>query len=519
LDYAIAGHSTAPREALISEAVEQLLAMPEESSRRAFLARNPRFRDQSVVSYLASKVPKIAREDVDRALQLAGLASWLAEILDSYYCRARSARATGHALQLKGRLLESLAEYQKALDLFTKLQLESEIGITLSGSLQPLILLGNYEEARLREERARRIFKALGDELGLARLDANLGNILHRQDRFWEALVLYRRAEQSLRKLGTDDDLAILLIHIGVCCISLREFDSALESYHRLRTYSEQHHLPMLTTQADYNIAHLHYLRGEYSRAMELYTETRTCCARVGDAYHAALCDLDQAEIYHHLNSRQECQQLADRALVQFQELGMDYETAKAYTFLGLAACHEGDSRVASEFFAKARELFLLEQNWIWPAILDLYQAIVLYGDSRWPEALETVKAAQNVLSHSALEAKAALAGLLRSLLHLELGDLKASEYWGELVLQRIERSEIKDFRYLAEFVLGRVREGQDDLSAARHHYERAETALKHMPNRSPKLKVPLLKDTGTLYRHLVCVSISLPRPTASRRG
>jgi hypothetical protein len=40
--------------------------------------------------YLAAQVPKIAREDADRAMQMAGLASWLAEISDDDYCRARA---------------------------------------------------------------------------------------------------------------------------------------------------------------------------------------------------------------------------------------------------------------------------------------------------------------------------------------------------------------------------------------------------------------------------------------------
>src|SRR5580704_7090803 len=99
--------------------------MPEESSRRVFLQRNPELQHQSVVLYLTSQVPKTTSDDVDRALQLAGLASWLAEILNDDYCRARSARAMGHPLQLKGKLRESLVQYQKALDLFTKLKLES----------------------------------------------------------------------------------------------------------------------------------------------------------------------------------------------------------------------------------------------------------------------------------------------------------------------------------------------------------------------------------------------------------
>jgi tetratricopeptide (TPR) repeat protein len=513
-------HLTETQEALISEAVEQLLAMPEESSRRVFLQQNPQLQHQSVVLYLASQVPKIVRDDVDRALQLAGLASWLAEILNDDYCRARSARAMGHPLQLKGKHRESLVEYQKALDLFTKLKLDSEVGITLSGSLQPLILLGNYEESRIREEKARRIFKAQGDGLRLARLDANLGNILHRQDRFEEALVLYRRAEQSLQQFDAMDDLALVLNNIAVCSISLRDFHGALEAYRRLRIHSEQRHLVQLTVQADYNIAYLHYLQGDYNHAIELYGETRIFCARAGDPYHAALCDLDQAEIYLYLRLYRECTQLAEKALAQFQGLKMNYEAAKAHAFLGLAGCHQSDSGNALEFFAKARELFLLERNSTWPALLDLYRAMVLYQTGCLPEALNTVKAAQSVLSHSALKDRAAIAELLRSLLHLELGDSGAARYWGESALGRIERFEIIGIRYLAEFVLGRVRESLNDLDGAHQYYERAKTALENLASLRQRedMTFPLLKDRDSLYWHLISVVRRLPGPALTQK-
>src|SRR6516162_6384603 len=120
-------HLIKPQEA-ISHAVERLLALPEESSRRIFLEQNPQLQLQDMVLYLATQVPKIARDKPDRALRMAGLAGWLAEILDDDYCRARSARAMGHVLQLKGKLHESLSEYQKALELFTNMKRESEIG-------------------------------------------------------------------------------------------------------------------------------------------------------------------------------------------------------------------------------------------------------------------------------------------------------------------------------------------------------------------------------------------------------
>ena len=511
---------TETQEAWVSQAVEHLLALPEDSSRRFFLEQNPQFQLHNMVFYLAAQVPKTAREDTDRALRMASLAVWLSDLSNDDYCRARSARALGHVFQLKGKLRESLSEYQKAVDLFTILKLESEVGITLSGSLQPLILLGDYHEARRREEKARKIFKAKGDELRLARLDSNLGNILHRQDRFEEALVLYCRAEQSLERLDAADDLALVLNNLAVCYISLGDFPKALDTYRRLRSYSEQRHLQHLTVQADYNIAYLHYLQGDYPGAIDLYTKTRIFCAGVGDPYHAALCDLDQAEISLHLNSYRESRQLAEDALAQFRDLKMNYEAGKAYTLLGLVACQDSNPANALEFFGKARELFLLEQNWIWPALVDLYRAITLYCAGHWVEALKTVSAAQNVLSHSALKDKAALAELLRSLLHLELRDPSAARYWGELALDRVKHFEIIEIRYLAEFVLGRVRESQNDRWGAQQYYERAKAALETRAKQRPGQDhdLPLANDATTLYRHLLAVSLRLPGPSPAEK-
>jgi tetratricopeptide (TPR) repeat protein len=505
---------TEAQEVFLPTDVKQLLEIPEESSRRFFLQQNPQLKDRDLVLYLASQVPKIARDDADRAQQLASLARWLSGILDDDHCRARSARAMGHTLQLKGKLRESLVEYEKALDLFTKLKLESEVGITLSGSLQPLILLGNYEEARLREERARKIFKAEGDELRLARLDANLGNILHRQDRFEEALVLYGRAEQALHRFDAADDLAVVLNNLAVCYINLGDFPNALEAYRRLRFYSEQQHLPMLTVQADYNIAYLHYLKGEHHQAIELYQKTRILCAGAGDPYHMALCDLDRAEIYLHLNEHKECARLAQDSAAQFQSLEMNYEAAKAYTFLGLAACHQTDFLTSLELFGKARELFLIEKNWIWPAIVDFYRATALYRSGRLSEALKCVGDAQNVLSHSPLKDKAALAELLRSQLHRELGDPVAAQYWSESALERIERSEIPDMRYLAWLVLGRARESQSDQSDAHRQRERAEVTAGSGTDggRREQARPPLFKTTDTVYRQLISAALRLPR-------
>ena len=86
----------------------------------------------------------------------------------------------------------------------------------------------------------------------------------------------------------------------------------------------------MLVAVADYNIAYLYYLRGEYTRSIELYRAAREDCHKLGDTYREALCDLDQSEMYLELNLSEEGAYLAGRAQETFLHLGMGYEAAKA---------------------------------------------------------------------------------------------------------------------------------------------------------------------------------------------
>ena len=155
--------------------------------------------------------------------------------------------------------------------------------------------------------------------------------------------------------------------------------------------------MPVLVAVADYNIAYLYYLRGEYTRAIELYRAAREDCGTLGDAYREALCDLDQSEMYLELNLIEEGAHLAERAQKAFLELGMGYEAAKAQTNLAISLTHHGDTGVALELFHRARKLFDHENNLAWIATIDLYQALVYYQDRRLDDALELCRAGARI--------------------------------------------------------------------------------------------------------------------------
>jgi len=115
--------------------------------------------------------------------------------------------------------------------------------------------------------------------------------------------------------------------------------------------------MPLLVTQADYNIAYLYYLRGEYSKAIAMMRATRLNSEKIGDAYHHALCNLDLSELYLELNLSAEAGDLAQQGYEGFHKLGMGYESAKCLAFSAMAASQMGRAFEGLKRFADAREI------------------------------------------------------------------------------------------------------------------------------------------------------------------
>ena len=120
----------------------------------------------------------------------------------------------------------------------------------------------------------------------------------------------------------------------------------------------------------------------------------RRACDALGDTYHSALCDLDRSEIYLELNLSDEAADLGLRALARFDELGMEYEAAKAVTNVAIATSSQGELPRALELFERARGLFAREQNQVWLALVDFYEALVLYRSGEHVRARQVCRTA-----------------------------------------------------------------------------------------------------------------------------
>jgi tetratricopeptide (TPR) repeat protein len=484
--------------------------------------RRTRFREYAAQPDLAAladrlyaEVVNLTRVDLLRAARIAQALGWLAAASRDAYSKALSARAQGHMFALTGKYEAAIKEHSAAIAIFESLGRETDAGRALMNLLQPLIYLGRYSEAVDAADRARAIFAKQGDLLRLARLDSNVGNILYRQDRFADALALYQRAHGYLVEHGDHQDVAIVLRNMAVCFISLNRFEEALDTYHQARQFCEVNHLPLLVAECDYNIAYLHYLRGEYTRAIAMYQTTRVLCEELADRYHTALCDLDLSELYLELNLSEEGYELAQRAQAGFTELKMGYEAAKAVTFQAIAANQRGDAGLALAEFARARRLFVREKNDLWPALIRLYEALVLEEQGAFPRARRVVTRALKYFRTSPSVAKTALCHLLLARLDLKQEQLAEARQSCRQAVQLLDGAESPAADFQAQVVLGQIEELAGTPAQAYAAFERAHGLLETLRSRllGEELKIAFLKDKLEVYESLVHLAQRQPAP------
>src|SRR6202158_1943150 len=479
---------------------------PSEPPRRKFLSRHKSLIRQDTVEQLARLGVQKVRVSTQESLHLAEAAVLIAKRLRRKDALALAVLAKANALYSSGDNRAAIEHHQQAFRLYESLEIWNEAARTLSSSIQPMILLGEYDQAFQAAERAREIFARLNDPWRLARLEINVGNIYHRQDRFEESIAHYDSAYLGLTPYKDAEGIAVVLSNMAVCLISLNDFPRALANYQRARSFCQQNNMPLLVAQADYNIAYLYYLRGEYSRAIEALYAARRACEVTGDAYHFALCHLDLSDIYLELNLSEEAREIAHEGFLRFEKLGMGYEAAKTLANEATAYGQQGKTVQALERFAKAREMFGHEKNRVWPWLIDLYQGLLLFHEGRHFEARRLCVAAAAFFDQSPLSGKAVLAHLLLARIALQVGDSAEEEKKNDQALARLKGLQAPVFAYQAHLLEGQIAQAANNRAAAHAAYLEARKALEALRSRlqGEELKISFVKNRMQVYEALV---------------
>ena len=483
-----------------------LAALADAAARDHFFSRRAGLADRQLALRLLDRSREQLRVDFHRSLLLAQGAVRIAEQLGDDSVHALGLRAMGNAMTVGGNNQAAVEHHAAAVAAFERIGNCQELARTLSATVQPLLLLGRYDDARGAADRARELFLADGDHMRIARLDIMIGNLLHRQDRFAEAMEFYERAHQALRPLGDADGLLSVIHNKAVTLTTLNDFHAARGAYEEARRLAASRGLDQAVGQADYNIAWLYYLRGEYSRAIELLHAAAGASKKTGDAYHAALSLLDLSEIYLELNLSVDAREMAEQAHARFNDLGMGYEAAKALANAATSYGQEGKAFRAIELFGEARTRMVREHNQVWPSLIDLYQAILLVDEGRLFEARRLCQAALEQFSESRLPGKAALCHLLLARIALRLDDHTQAQRCCDAVVALLTDVDSPILSYHAQLLLGHALTRAGHRPDAFRAYQAAREVLETLRSRlnGEELKIAFVKNKGEVYERLV---------------
>ena len=148
-----------------------------EASLKKFVLRNPVLLRPKVVAELTERVREQVRVDVPSALRIANAALHIANQIKNGGARARALRAKANVLYAKGEHAAAIELHEQAVALFDVAGNANEVARTLSGSIQPLLLLGEYNRAFAAGERDH--FNVVGENRSLRRHNFQFDGIRH----------------------------------------------------------------------------------------------------------------------------------------------------------------------------------------------------------------------------------------------------------------------------------------------------------------------------------------------------
>jgi CHAT domain-containing protein len=436
--------------------------------------------DWHTVALLKSEVDRLAGCDLNSATRLADkireLSVHLGDSLSQAFADASRARVLDNA----GRHAEANTLYEKAAAAMIRGGVKTDAAIIRKQQLHALIHLGRYEEALQKACAARRVLSKT-DPVQLAQLEANIGNIYYRLDRYEKALSHYDKARQALSGYGDDTMLAVIDFSKSNVFADINRPDMALKLLDSAADRFDSAGRSLQAEQARFNIAYLKFLRGNYNGALASYFSVRDRVAELGSDELVAYCNLELAEILLALNAFEDASESADAAQKIFKELEMPFESARAAQALALADMGLGQFEQALGKLLEAREVFAGSHNAIFTALTDSYLAELAGKMGDYSEMLLRAGSSLRIFSRNRLSTRSAYSRLLAARAAYETGDLSKAARLARTALSAVEGAFAPGVAYQCYHLLGRIERERERLDEALTNFRLSVEAVEQM--------------------------------------
>ena len=314
-----------------------------------------------LISACENLIQKTAGKSLEAALKIART---YYKLSDSYSApmQLSAARLLARISHMSGRHKIALEAYSSARTMARK---DAVARARIDRALIDVhMYLGNFDDSRRAYQRAVNTFKKLSLESDLAQTRVNYGNLLHRQDRHAEAEKLYYQAGLYFEKADNKLAMARCYYNRANTLVQLFDIGEAELLYDKAYKIYLKNDFDLDANDARYGIAWLLMLTGKFHLALRELDECERIYRAGGDPRGEALCILDRAETFLGLGLYQDAREAALAAEKAFTSLGLVYEKSKASFFKAQAALALSDKRTARNALKKAREGFLKEKNY-----------------------------------------------------------------------------------------------------------------------------------------------------------
>lgn len=475
-----------------------------ESADRFFFERVGRI-DWRTVASIRTEVERLSGCDLVRAAELADRLTRLSRLIGDPLSRSFAEAGRARVFDNKGRHGEANELYERAAGALQSFGLKVESAIIRKQQLHALIQLGRYDDALRTARRARQVL-AQADPLQLAQLEANIGNIYYRLDRYRKALSHYDRARATLLRYGDETMLAVINFSRSSVFAELDQPDKALELLQKAAAQFDAAGRFLQAEQCRFHIAYLQFLRGSYNSSLACYHRVRDRVAELGSDELAAYCSLGMAQVFLALNAFDDAADTSETARGTFESLRMPFETARAQLVSGLAAMGLHRFEQARTGLMKARAAFHECGNAVFTASADSYLAELAGKTGDFVEMRLSASSALRVFSRNRLPTRAARARLLMARAAYELQDWSGAARMARKALDTVEGMIAPGINHECYHLLGRIQRDRNRPDRALDCFRQSVEAIEQMREwiAADELKARFLEDKAQIYEDAI---------------
>ncbi|HEU4386635.1 MAG TPA: CHAT domain-containing protein [Blastocatellia bacterium] len=465
--------------------------------------------DWQAIASIKTEIDRLAGCDLNQATALADRLAQLTRLIGDPVSHAFAEAGRARVLDIVGRHAEANELYDRAATTMQSSGLKVESAIVRKQQLHALIQLGRYRNALRTAGTARRVLSQ-ADPVQLAQLEANIGSIYYRLDRYRKALTHYDRAREALSERGDSTMLAVIDFSRSSIFAEMDQPDRALDLLQRAAAQFDAAGRFLQAEQSRFHIAYLQFLRGNYNEALAGYHHVRDRVSELGSDELAAYCSLGIAQALLALNAFDDAAETSEAARQTFEKLKMPFELARSCLVSGLTAIGLTQFDTARDRLTRARRAFDECGNAIFTALTDSCLAELAGKTGDYVEMAIRAGSSLRTFSRNRLPTRAAWSRLLMARAAYEMQDWPRASRMARKALSTVEGLLAPGITYLCYHLLGCIQRGRGRQQRALNYFTRSVDAVEQMREWivADEFKARFLEDKTQIYGDAVAACL-----------